>query len=659
MTAVAVLALLASVLPPAAAMPPAEPAAGPLAADGPVEQVVVLWRADASADARDAALARVAHHLEVADLAVLAEAGGRNDLGSDAEVVRVRRGSADAAAAALAGDPAVRAVERDRHIATPSATTASAVPPPDDPLFGRQWGLHNTGQDLSELGDEGSTVPVATPGVDVRALAAWATTLGSADVRVAIIDTIIDVDHPDLDGAIVEQRIAPSLTQAPSVPDPGAHGTAVASVLAARADDGVGIAGVAPEVSVLDLATFAAEDGVEPGGALLSEIVAAVNLAVELDADVINASWETPSLSPVLREAIADSGIAVVAAAGNGGQTLTAERAVYPAGYDLPNVLGVTAIAADGSVPPFANVGADVIDLGAPGDAILVAYPDGEYRVVAGTSFAAPYVAGGMALALTVAPYLDVADLVDAARWTSRAEPALDGVTRAGGMLDAAALLHGVQQPVCRPDQVDPAPFTDVDPTSVHAVGIACLAQEEVALGRTDGTYGPGEQVTRAQLASLLGRILVAAGVAPVAAPPAFDDVEPTDVHAPSIALLSDLGIIEGRADGTFGPDDPVTRGQMASLLVRTYAELVALAGEETDGSTVEPSRRWFDDTAGSVHADNIDLGRDVGVVRGTQARHYAPATFSRRDQIATFVARLMDAIARDGQDADGGEGDA
>lgn len=588
------------------------------------DRVLIRWHDEAGDEARSATLASVEHHLDVAvSLSGLDEVA----LTAAVDVVHARPGHADAVVRVLAGDPSVRDVERDRVIATMAADL-----PPSDVLFGFQWGLENTGQMVGS----GLASVTGIPGVDVRALPAWEVTRGSPDVIAAVIDTVIDAAHRDLDGAVVGQFRAPSLANAPQ---PGQHGTGVASVIAARADDGFGIAGMAPEVSILDVAAFEERDDDGPGGATLAGILIAIEEAVAAGADVINASWVTNDGGPLLRDAIAESGAVVVAASGNEGGALTPARSVFPAGYDLPNVIGVTSVAPDGSVPSYANTGLEVIDIGAPGDHIPVALPGDAHGIAQGTSFAAPYVSGAVAMAFSVAPYAEAAEVADAVTWTSRVLPSLTGTTRSGGMLDAEALVRGIQRPICRPDELPPVAFSDVAASNVHAANISCLVVNEVALGQRDGTYGPTAPVTRAQLSSLLARVLQDAGIPPTTAPPAFDDVDPTSVHAPAIALLSSLEIILGDADGNFRPEDAVTRGQMASLLVRTYDELV--------GATSEPSRDWFGDTGSSVHRANIDVGRDLGILRGVGGGDYAPSVVTRRDQIASFLALTLDAVAR------------
>lgn len=598
------------------------------------EQVLVRWADDLDVDERAAVLRR-----RSVDAALRS---GSVDAVPDLTPITARidavalpgavpRELADVARA-LAADPLVELAEPDRviEIGAPSTRSAGPVPAPgpapmsrlaplpDDPLFGLQWGLRNTGQRY----ESATSTVVGQPGIDVRALEAWMTTRGDPRIQVGVIDTAIDVDHPDLEGAVVVQRSTLGLSD--TALEPGVHGTAVAGVIAARGGDGFGMTGLAPEVSIVSVVAFE-ELAARASTTTLGTILAAFEVAGTLDVDVINASWVTSDPSPLLLSAVADAGVPVVAASGNEGAVLTADTGRFPAGFTLPNLVAVTAIDPSGRVPSFANVGAEVIDVGAPGSFIATPGLGAGHVWAEGTSFAAPFVTAALALAIEVAPYAGVDDVVDAVSWTSRPLPSLQRATRSGGLLDAAALVRGVQRPVCRPDQLPAPDFDDVDDADVHRDGIACVAGTGVALGRADGTFGPDEPVTRAQLATFLARLLVLAGVDPddpvlpvlpvdpelpdtpdtptapdlpiapdtPTAPSSadargtdngFPDVSPDNVHEPSIALLARLGIVEGGSDGLFRPDEVVARGQMASVLVRTHLALT--------GAQQEPSRR-------------------------------------------------------------------
>ena len=114
-----------------------------------------------------------------------------------------------------------------------------------------------------------------------------------------------------------------------------------------------------------------------------------------------------------------------------------------------------------------------------------------------------------------------------------------------------------------------PRGFPDVPEDFVHAEGIAWLVSQGITTGRVDGTFGPGDPVTRGQMASFLDRAL---GLDDAEDPSGFPDVPDGFVHAGAIDRLVAAGITTGREDGTFGPGDAVTRGQMATFLFRALS---------------------------------------------------------------------------------------
>jgi serine protease len=558
----------------------------------------------------------------------------------------------------LSTEPTVAHVQRDEVIeafgALPAQTQPGAdAPLSNDPLLGDQWALRNTGQPIDGR--------AGVPGIDVRAAEAWTRTRGRSDVVIAVIDSGIDPRHPDLVGQLwVNPRARThrrgcdgqtylhdthgwNFTRGDNdLTDTDGHGTAVASILAAKADDGFGMAGLAPGVRLMILRTF---KNTLSGGlsSSLTDLACAVSYAAEHGADLINASWVTYRDSPTLRAVIADARIPVVAAAGNDSRDPNRdpwEPIAYPAGYGLPHVIGVTAIDPQGGVPGFANTDATRVLLAAPGTAITVASLDGAHRSERGTSFAAPFVTAALALAMSEAPYASTGDLIDTLERTTRPLPSLTGRTLTGGMLDAAALVAEIRQPICRTDQVRTSRFSDVATGTAHAASVDCLAEYGIAEGSADGTFGPGKPITRAQFASFVFRVVDATGRRPADAPDAFPD-DDGSVHEVAINALASLGIVHGRSDGRFRPDAPVRRDQIASMMARAHEVLT--------GAPREPSRAWFRDTEGSVHQKSIDTARDLGTVRGTERGRFSPAAPARRDHVASFLARMLDALARDG----------
>ena len=172
-------------------------------------------------------------------------------------------------------------------------------------------------------------------------------------------------------------------------------------------------------------------------------------------------------------------------------------------------------------------------------------------------------------------------------------------------------------------------PFDDVSATSVHAANICRLVELEVTGGTTPTTYSPNQQVTRAQMATFLTRALSL----PAGTGEQFPDVDPSSVHARNILSIRDAGITQGRADGTYDPNGTVTRAEMASFLARA----AGLEGVDGTGfNDVDPN---------NVHTPNIYAVRDAEITTGTSATTYNPDGNVRRDQMASFLIRMIDFI--------------
>lgn len=181
--------------------------------------------------------------------------------------------------------------------------------------------------------------------------------------------------------------------------------------------------------------------------------------------------------------------------------------------------------------------------------------------------------------------------------------------------------------------------FDDVPEGNVHAVAIECLALFDIVLGRSQSSYNPAQPVNRAQLASFVARTLEASGVALPADPPnAFDD-DNGSVHEPRIDQLAALGIVRGVADRRYAPAQTVNRGQMATFLVNAY--------ERATGMTLQSAGDRFADDEASVHEEAINKAATAGITAGTGSG-YNPGGVVQRDQMASFLARLLDRIQRD-----------
>jgi hypothetical protein len=193
----------------------------------------------------------------------------------------------------------------------------------------------------------------------------------------------------------------------------------------------------------------------------------------------------------------------------------------------------------------------------------------------------------------------------------------------------------------CPPGAVPPARFADVPPSSVHQPMISCVVWWDVAQGRSAGIFAPSMAVNRGQMATFVARALTAAGQPLPAEPPhRFSDTS-SSVHRLAIDQLAAIGVVSGRPDGTYRPTAPVTRAQVASLLVRAYT---ARAGH----GLADPGDFFADDGA-LVQATDINAAAGAGLVAGTSPGLYQPAGNVRRDQMASFLARLLDRLIEDG----------
>jgi 5'-nucleotidase / UDP-sugar diphosphatase len=188
------------------------------------------------------------------------------------------------------------------------------------------------------------------------------------------------------------------------------------------------------------------------------------------------------------------------------------------------------------------------------------------------------------------------------------------------------------------PDGAPDAGFTDVVPANTHSDAIDCGVELGLIQGVTPTTYAPFRSVTRGQIASLIARTLdeLDADLPGVAGSPNFPDIGPP--HGDSIRRLAAVGVVQGRADGTYGPNLPVRRDQMASLFIR--------AAEFALGDDLAPEARgYFDDVVGGVHAANIDLAFEFGLVQGKGDGRFAPLDPTRRDQAASVLIRFVDSL--------------
>lgn len=365
----------------------------------------------------------------------------------------------------------------------------------DDTNRALQWALENTGQEVN--GTSG------TVDADVDGNEAWTLSTGTSTI-VAVIDNGVLYTHEDLinqmwDGSscVSESGDAlnncnhgydfensdlsplPTIQVGTSTYD-GYHGTHVAGIIAAQMNNGVGVVGIAPNTKIMALKF----------GLDVASEVKAIDFAIQNGAKIINASYGGSEFSQTEYDAIQrfkDAGGIFVAAAGNS----TADNdttAQYPASYDLSNIISVAATDQNDALASFSNYGATSVDIGAPGRHILsTATTDGTdetYAYLSGTSMASPYVAGAVALVMSLFPNASQATLKGAILSSGDAVPALAGNTVSGKRLNAFAALSAISSA-----DITPPVITLTGNSSISlTVGDTYTEQGATATDAVDGT---------------------------------------------------------------------------------------------------------------------------------------------------------------------------
>ena len=344
---------------------------------------------------------------------------------------------------------------------------------PNDPMFGQLWGMQNTGQKDSEA-------KVGVAGVDIGATQAWDIETGSKDVIVAVVDTGINYNHPDLkdnvwtntaelngkagvdddNNGIIDDIYGASFVDAAKPTgnnlDDHGHGSHCSGTIGARGDDGKGIVGVNWNVRIMGVKFLGAD-----GSGSLEGALAAIDYATKMGAKVISNSWGGGGYSETLKQAIQrsnDAGAIFVAAAGNESNN-NDTNPTYPASYDVPNVLSVAAIDNRGQIASFSNYGAKTVHVAAPGVNIYSSITGSNYDSWSGTSMATPHVSGMAALLLAHEPNITGLQIKERIIATSRPLAGIRGKVRAG-FVNAYAMLTNTQP---QPDPADPANWATVD----------------------------------------------------------------------------------------------------------------------------------------------------------------------------------------------------
>ena len=339
---------------------------------------------------------------------------------------------------------------------------------PRDPLYGKLWGMSNTGSNEPDRNGGSSPTP-GVRGADIEAEKAWSLNKGSKKVVIAIIDTGIDYNHPDLknniwtndkeipgnnidddnNGYIDDVHGWNAYKDHGDPMDGNAHGTHCAGTIGAEHDNGLGVAGVMSEVQMMAVKFLSDE-----GSGSLADAVEAIDYATKMNVDIMSNSWGGGGFSQALETAIKaakDKGIVFVAAAGNDSSN-NDSRPSYPATYQVENVISVASHTAQDNLSSFSNFGKRTVHVAAPGSNIYSSVPGEQYKVFSGTSMATPHVSGVVGLLLSQEGRMPVKEVRERLMATTVPGSAYRRSTISGGRVSAYNVLTDTRIPRQGPD---------------------------------------------------------------------------------------------------------------------------------------------------------------------------------------------------------------
>ncbi len=400
----------------------------------------------------------------------------------------------------LAAAARLRATGRYEYV-QPDTIRAATVTP-NDPEFPKQWAHANDG------GNNGIA------GADIKSAAAWDVRTDASAVVVAVIDSGIRYNHPDLaanmwvnpreipgngidddgNGYVDDVHGINAILNNGNPADDLGHGTHVAGIIGAVGNNGTGVAGVAWQVKLMALKFLRGGTGTTAGRGSTSDGIECINYAIRHGAHIINGSYGAASgpvtqFDPAERDAILAAraaGILFVAAAGNDAANMEL-LAHYPASYRLENVVAVANSTARDDASISTNFGAGSVELFAPGTEIWSTWHTDAlpYRHTSGTSMAAPHVAGALALLKAHFPADTYRRLVN--RLLRHVDPvsAFSGRVQTGGRLNLDRALRSA----------DIRPFNDDFAARSRLAG----SNFSIRNVNTDATVEPGEPAVAGQ----------------------------------------------------------------------------------------------------------------------------------------------------------------
>lgn len=346
---------------------------------------------------------------------------------------------------------AIAAMQNDDRVAYAESNDVLEfldTPPSTAPndLDERLWGFENKGQTGGKVG------------ADARVLDAWKVTVGDGSAQgplIAIIDSGMDLDHPDLvgnlwtnpgeipgngidddgNGVIDDVHGYDAGDDDGSPDDVVGHGTHVAGTIGAVGNNGIGVTGVNQKARLMPLK-------IDSNGRITTDgAIRAVLYASKMGADITNNSWGGARLNKATEDAYRVSPALHFAAAGNNGSN-TDVSPYYPMGFDIPNMVAVGATDHNDAKASFSNYGKTSVDVTAPGKDILSTKNGGGYHQLSGTSMATPFVTGVAGLVLSAYPEASHEEIKSRLIDGSDKVVGLENASVSGGRVNAAKAVE-------------------------------------------------------------------------------------------------------------------------------------------------------------------------------------------------------------------------
>ena len=420
---------------------------------------------------------------------------------------------------------------------------------PNDTYFSLQW-VFKQGSDI-----------------DIDAPEAWGISTGSNSVVVGVIDTGIQLDHPDLasniwtnpgeiasnssdddaNGYVDDVHGLNAISNDGNLLDDNGHGTHCAGVIGGRGNNGAGVAGVNWNVGLLGCKFLSST-----GSGSTADAIQCVQYMTDLKLNhginivVLSNSWGSTGYSASLLsafQAAASAGIISVAAAGNDANNNDGATKNYPASFDDNSIISVAAVSSDGSLSSFSNYGATSVDLGAPGENIPSTYNSSNYVYLSGTSMATPHVAGAIALMKAAYPTLTVSQVRDITLQSTQALSSLAGKTVTGGMVNVYSMLLTANAIVnSTTTTTTTTTSTTTTRTTTTVTTTTSAATTTTSSGGATTTQPPTTTVTSTSVPVTTTTTTVVSATTTTTLDSGLIPEDPVDVSAPSISLYYATG---------------------------------------------------------------------------------------------------------------------